>query len=311
MNTVPRIRILAPANPKKPGSNAWHRFNLYKDGMTVREFLAAGGTRSDLHYDVDHKFIDISTLSTPSGTAAKPSSNREAALNRIRALQAKTVENGATEEEAMSAAKKAGELMDKYGIESTEAELRDESCVQGVHGAERLKMHESQWVAATLARYCGVKVWKNRAKLTFFGLPVDVEIATFLMRVIEGAMNRSWKEFQKSEGYDMHALVFTTRQNRLSFMDGMATRINQRLEQMLKDREAEHHNTMTGTSLVVVKNAIVTEQFAKLGMKLGKAKAKHYAMGSAAAYGAGKAAGDKVNLSGNAVTGTAQSKRIK
>ncbi len=304
---TPKIRILVAANPKKPGSKAWHRFNLYKDGMTVNEFLRAGGTRSDLHYDTRNKFIDLPTIFTPPGTAKQPNSNREAAVKRILALKAKTVENGATEEEAMAAALKAGELMDKYGIESTEAELRDESCIQGIHGGHRASAHESQWTAPTLALYCGVKVWRSGGKIIFFGLPVDVEIATFLLDVIEGSMERSYKDYQKTDNYVIHKAVGYN--ERGSFMNAMAKRINDRLNQMRAAREAEHHNTKTGTSLVVVKNAVVTEQFNKLGMKLGKAKQNKMRVGSHAAASAGAAAGDKVHL-GGAISGGAQAKRI-
>lgn len=49
------------ANPKKNGSAARVRFDLYKNGMTVAQFLAAGGTRADLAWDSDPKrsFIAI------------------------------------------------------------------------------------------------------------------------------------------------------------------------------------------------------------------------------------------------------------
>lgn len=59
--------------------------------------------------------------------------NRRAAAARIRALLMKTVDNGCTEEEAMAAAAKAGELMDRYGLESSEVEIRAEKCTTGAH----------------------------------------------------------------------------------------------------------------------------------------------------------------------------------
>jgi hypothetical protein len=47
------------ANPKKNGSAARVRFDLYKNGMTVGQFLAAGGTRADLAWDSQRSFISI------------------------------------------------------------------------------------------------------------------------------------------------------------------------------------------------------------------------------------------------------------
>jgi hypothetical protein len=311
-NPIPKIRILAPSNPKKPGSNAWRRFNLYKDGMTVSEFLRAGGTRSDLHYDVDHKFIDITTLanlSTGSAPNGKPSSNRDAAIKRIKALSQKTEANGCTEEEAFAAALKMGELMDKYGVESSEAELREETCITGIHGGERLKTHDSQWCAKAVAQYCDCRVWHktHTGHIAFFGLPADVEVATYLMRVIEGAMNRSLKEFKKSPDYpywDKPKHVATT------FNGSMSMRINARLGEMHAARHTETMKTTTGTNLVLVKTQIVDAQLEAAGVRIKKAgKSSRYGSTSEAARDAGQAAGNKVHL-GGAISGDT-SKRIR
>ncbi len=53
------IAMLVESNPKRPWGAAYKRFNLYREGMTVGEFLALGGTRSDLWYDQDHDFIRV------------------------------------------------------------------------------------------------------------------------------------------------------------------------------------------------------------------------------------------------------------
>ena len=53
-----RIILLVEDNPKKPGSDTRERFKLYKrgvKGMTVHEFLTAGGKRVDLPWDSDPK----------------------------------------------------------------------------------------------------------------------------------------------------------------------------------------------------------------------------------------------------------------
>ena len=53
------ITLLVDANPKRPWGAAYRRFEIYRTGMTVREFLDAGGTRGDLWYDQDHDFIRV------------------------------------------------------------------------------------------------------------------------------------------------------------------------------------------------------------------------------------------------------------
>lgn len=52
-----RITVLARENPKKFG--AAERFALYRNGMTVSAYIAAGGQRRDVAWDVKMKFISV------------------------------------------------------------------------------------------------------------------------------------------------------------------------------------------------------------------------------------------------------------
>ena len=47
---------------------------------------------------------------------------------RIQALRAKTTDNGCTEDEALSAAAKVAELLDRHDLSLTDIEIRDEHC---------------------------------------------------------------------------------------------------------------------------------------------------------------------------------------
>lgn len=53
------IRILAESCPKRPGTKAHDLWQLYRDGMTVAQFLAAGGTRAALMWDQERAFIRL------------------------------------------------------------------------------------------------------------------------------------------------------------------------------------------------------------------------------------------------------------
>lgn len=53
------VSSVVEENPKKQGSAAHDRFALYRKDMTVGEYIAAGGIRADLVWDVEHKFITI------------------------------------------------------------------------------------------------------------------------------------------------------------------------------------------------------------------------------------------------------------
>lgn len=56
-NLTKKITLLVDKNPKR-GKSA-ERFNIYKAGMTVQDFYAAGGLIADLNWDVNHKFIEL------------------------------------------------------------------------------------------------------------------------------------------------------------------------------------------------------------------------------------------------------------
>ena len=77
--------------------------------------------------------------------------NRLAAMQRIRALMGKTVANGCTESEALAAAAKIGELMDRYGLTYSDFELKSERCE--VHEATH-SYHDVNLVAVAIARFC-------------------------------------------------------------------------------------------------------------------------------------------------------------
>lgn len=46
-------------NPKQPGSKAYEAYKLYRNGMTVSEFLSLGGSRKDLVWDAKRGFITL------------------------------------------------------------------------------------------------------------------------------------------------------------------------------------------------------------------------------------------------------------
>ena len=53
------IKMLVKDNPKRPGTKGFKMFSLYKSGMTVGDFLGAGGTIADVRWDEKHKFIEL------------------------------------------------------------------------------------------------------------------------------------------------------------------------------------------------------------------------------------------------------------
>ena len=107
----------------------------------------------------------------------------ESLAQRLRALQNMTVANGCTESEALVAAAKAAELLERYGLSLTElkAAAPDNLCDSDTVKCGRRHTHEAQFLAPNIAQFTNTKVWLSRNKtdvqLTFFGLKADVQIA--------------------------------------------------------------------------------------------------------------------------------------
>lgn len=214
--------------------------------------------------------------------------NRLAAMQRIRALLAKTVDNGCTESEALAAAVKVGELMDRYGITYSDLELKSERCRK--HTATD-RYHDVNLVSAAIGRFCSCDAWFNGGGITYFGFTIDVLIANYLTSLCRSAMEVEFERFFQSNARPRDQ---KKRFLRKPFMVAMADRLSERFDEMLSSREATA-TTANGTSLVVVKKAIVEEQLKALGMKFTSTRAPRY-RDNAAARTAGQAAGDRVNL---------------
>jgi hypothetical protein len=229
--------------------------------------------------------------------------NREAAIARVVALRTKTIANGCTESEAMAAAAKAGELMDRYSLTMSDLDIREEKCRQGEATA---KQHDVEMCASTIARFCGCKVWRNLTKgLDFFGLPHDVEVALYLVDLIKNTMDAEFKLWTRSPSYPKGVHGRTLRR---SFNVAFVGRVNARLKEMAAAREAAAR-TSTGTALVVVRNAVVAEQFAKLGIYLKRSRSTTRYRANPHAAAAGEAAGDRCNIT-SGVNGSSTRARI-
>ena len=105
---------------------------------------------------------------------------REKAAAIVQALLNKTTENGATEAEAMAAAEKARELMDRYQIEAGSAGLEKEGALKvTVKRGHYKTLAVKDRIAYAVAQFCDSKVWltKSSDEMHFFGLKSDADFA--------------------------------------------------------------------------------------------------------------------------------------
>jgi len=217
---------------------------------------------------------------------------------RIQALRAKTIDNGCTEEEALSAAAKVAELLDRHDLSLTDVELRTAPCERRTYETYRKKRIPLDDCIGAIAHFCDCRVWreKNAAgenSYVFFGLRSDIEVAHYLAELIDTAVRAELGRFKTSADYGR----FRHQQRHLanaSFALGMVASIADKLLAMKAGRDSVNHGT--GRGLVVLKTSVVDAEFGKLDLKL-RAQRSTSRMVSMTAYEAGGAAGASLAIS--------------
>ena len=211
---------------------------------------------------------------------------------RIQALRAKTIDNGCTEEEALSAAAKVAELLDRHDLSLTDVELRAAPCERRAYETHRKKRIPLDDCIGAIAHFCDCRVWreKNAAGETsyvFFGLRSDIEVAHYLTELIDAAVRAELGRFKTSTDYRQ----FRHQQRHLanaSFALGMVASIADKLMAIKASRDSVNHGS--GRGLVVLKTSVVDAEFDKLDLKL-RAQRSNSRMVSMTAYEAGGVAG--------------------
>ena len=231
------------------------------------------------------------------GRAARPAdADLDKVLARIQALRAKTMDRGCTEEETIAAAEKVAELLDRYGLSLSEVELQDQSCEGFGVGTGRRRFGPIDGCIPAVGEFCDCRVWSEKAadgeiRYVFFGLPADVAGARYLYELVQRAFATETELFKRSELYAEHRSG-DRRSATQSFQTGLAHGIARKLDG-LRRRRGEAMRTATGRDLVPVKEAVVEEELAKLGLRFearGGGRGRYVLRD---AYEAGREAGDR------------------
>lgn len=213
---------------------------------------------------------------------------RERIAARARALAAMTVENGCSEQEAVTAAAKLADLLERYNMTLDEATLREsrfkrqDRVIDDDVGARLWKP------ASAIAKLTNTTYWSAAAgmphQVTFFGFEHEVEIAGYLLSICETAMRGGYRRTM----CDAALLVPAKRRTRVTqFLDGMADRLAERLLEMIPPKP-------TGTGLVVLHHALVTAEMKRHGIEL--QDKRQQSSRDWGAYSDGRAAADAVAL---------------
>jgi hypothetical protein len=211
---------------------------------------------------------------------------------RIQGLRSKTTVNGCTEAEALLAAAKVAELLDRYDLALTDVEIRDAPCERREYETYRKKRIPLDDCVGAVANFCDCRVWRERnpageARYVFFGLRSDIEVAHYLTELIDNAVRAELGRYKNSAEYrrfrnqDRHVA-------NSSFTLGMVASIANKLTAMKAERDAVKNGN--GRDLVVLKASVVDAELEKLDLKL-RTLRRATRMVSPMAYEAGGAAG--------------------
>jgi hypothetical protein len=221
-------------------------------------------------------------------------------LNTVHALLSKTRENGATEAEEMAAFDKARAMMDAYEITDEDLQLtKEEGAILRPETDDLGDPHGIKWrLSHAIGEFCGVQIYRNNrnketsaGKFVFVGGRADCDFAEYLL------CDHLCDFVQVEIMRHMLGCLAPPRERRTiirNFVDGITLRIGERLEAlMVKSAKAR---TPKGNELVVVRDQAIKDKLKAEGIRLRDANCGSQGNFDAAAYGAGRAAGDRATF---------------
>lgn len=171
--------------------------------------------------------------------------DREKLRTKIRALRAKTVENGCTEAEAAAAAELAMRLMAEAGISADDVDKPDwakaAEPTQGRRGPQDA-------VYRIVAYVCGCAGFSDatgeQRVMVYVGRDPYPEVAAYLHRVCHGAMERALRELRASAQYKAKRKPHTRAAARRAFLEAMANRLSAALLKLRLEMGMDGHKAL-------------------------------------------------------------------
>lgn len=212
---------------------------------------------------------------------------------KINALLAKTTENGATKEEALTALNKAQELMKQHLISASDLKetVLDEECVLASVRRYPTKYKEVH-IIASLGKLFYCKSYYNKSKVYFYGFKEDTELCLYFYNFIVKSSLEEAERYKKTIHYKRltdyhHGITIIS-----DFVKGFLLEVSSKVEKMYEERQKEQ----AGTGLVIFdqKQKKVSERFAQTGIKLRTVKDRISPRSSS--FSDGKNKGSELNI---------------
>lgn len=230
---------------------------------------------------------------------------RDKVLAKIKALLAKTVENGCTEAEAMAALTMAQSMMDSYEVTEEDIQLKDEEA-----NIEQSEMRDPNRIrrclAISIGEFTNTKVWQHSHKIIkFCGTKSDTEFAVWLLEtlsqfVMKELANHLWRIYKEVNDSNKRWHVN-------GFIFGCTRRIDERLNEL--NAASKRQATANKNALVIAKNNLIVRKMQEVGISL-RTPRKRSSSIIIDSYKAGKIAGDKATF-GRPMSGQQATLRLK
>lgn len=222
-------------------------------------------------------------------------SKREKIKVKIKALLAKTTDNGASKQEMESALAKAKQLMLDFFI--SEHDLKDpyisEKCV--LKEVPLIKSgYELGMFYNSLTRLFDCYYYYNSKRIAFFGFDEDVELCAYFYTFIIKSCLLEKDLYMKSEDYKFLKKHYHGRSLSASFIKGFMKGVCDKMEKLYNDRKTELSAEKYGL-VVVKKKEKVKNQFNELNLKI-KTKQVKQAIVEKQAYNQGNKIGKNLSL---------------
>ncbi|MCH2232402.1 MAG: hypothetical protein MK105_18850 [Crocinitomicaceae bacterium] len=225
-------------------------------------------------------------------------------LKKMKALTSKTVDQGATEAEAIAAAYLLKNLQDKYQVTLTELDVTEAEYVEKVFKCgqtdyTKSPLHPVNHCWYGIQTFCHVKTVFTGNRISLFGEPHNVENALYMYSLIRNAMDIEFNRYMLTSEYEYERAFVSPNSIRATFLNSMAERIANRLDKMASDSKRDAlRNTpkaSDGTSLVVVADRELQKQHKVKWPKLVSFRSS-MTINSGTAKDAGRSAGDRTSL---------------
>jgi hypothetical protein len=231
--------------------------------------------------------------------------SRKGLLDKIRGLLSKTTENGCSEPEYLSALATARALIDAHEVTDAELQLtKEQGVVLRKDTADTDPHHIKARMSRAVEKFCDCTIFRDEdGKLVAVGLPSDTQFATWLLDHLAGFVLTELTDHLMGD-----IAIGTPRRKVINgFVDGITSRISQRLRELCKPAKPAAVSD-NSRALVLTKKTMIKAKLDELGIHLssGGGSGRQHDAGS---YAAGRSAGERASF-GRPVSGRGATLRI-